>query len=375
MLFFTLLLYFMNVPKVFADRPSHHSPQELAKWGFKKFVPPPSFSSLALGPAILPQNLPLPLELKFSSEQFGAVINQFQDWTSPAYFHAGIDIRGDEHQDVIAPVSGKLEGGFYSYVDEVDGRSTKYFLPLRDVLDEKAEPPWGKSYFEVAITDRNGFRFEFHHIDPDLLTESIKKRILENSFVAAGEVLGQLVVWSRYLLGVRFHHLHYNVVSPDGIYLNPFAVSAPVSDSIAPQIVDLYSPILPGRCGSGFPRLDPENDLSKLVNKGYLVVEAFDQIFGGNERLAPAKLQADFTASDSFGWDFTQTLELPNGQRPNISKMHLYYLCTDKGYLQPATRSNHFYYIIPLPAGYSGKVKITVTDQVGNSTSKTANVL
>lgn len=374
MLIFTLFVYFMNVPKVFADRPDH-SPQDLAKWGFKKLEPVQPFSSLSLGPTFIPQNLPLPLELKFSSEQFGAVINQFQDWTSPAYFHAGIDIRGEEHQDVIAPISGKLEGGYYSYVDEVDGRSTKYFLPLREVLDGKAEPPWGKSYFEIAITDRNGFRFELHHIDPDLLTESIKQRILENDLVAAGEVIGQLVVWNRYLLGVRFHHLHYNIVSPEGIYLNPFALSLPVSDSIPPQIVGLYSPILPERCGSGFPRLDPENDLSKLANKGYLVVEAFDQIFGGKESLAPAMLQADFEGQNSYGWNFTQALELPSGQRPNISKMHLYYLCTDKGYLQPATRSNHFYYIVPLPTGYSGKVRITVSDQVGNSTSKTATVL
>jgi hypothetical protein len=364
----------MNLPMVFADHPSH-SPQELAKWGFKKFVPAPSLSALSIGPAPTPQNLPLPMDLKFSSEQFGAVINQFQDWTSPAYFHAGIDIRGEQNQDVIAPVSGRLEGGYYSYVDEVDGRSTKYFLPLREVLDGKAQPPWGKSYFEIAITDGNGFRFELHHVDPDLLTESIKTRILENQFVAAGEVVGQLVVWNRYLLGVRFHHLHYNIVSPDGIYLNPFALSEPINDTIAPQIVALYSPILPGPCGTSFPRLDPANDLSKLANKGYLVLEAFDQIFGGRESLAPAMLRADFDGQKPFLWDFTQALELPSGQRPNISKMHLYYLCTDKGSLQPASRSNHFYYIIPLPAGYSGNVRVTVTDQVGNSTSQTATVL
>lgn len=369
-----LILYFTNVTMVFADQPSH-TVQKLAQWGFKKTELDMPFSSFSMGTPLLPQNLPLPIELRFSTEQFGATINQFQDWTSPSYFHGGIDIRGEEHQDVSAPVSGKLEGGYYSYVDEVDGRTTKYFLPLVDVLNGKAEPPWGKSYFEIAIIDSNGFRFELHHIDPDRLSESIKTRILNHGSVAAGEIIGQLVNWNRFLLGVRFHHLHYNIISPDGIYLNPLALSEPISDTIAPEIVGLYSPILPERCGTGYPRLDPNNDLSALANKGYLVVEAFDQIFGGKERVAPSALQADFEGHDSFGWNFTQALELPNGQRPNISKMHLYYLCDKKGLLQLASRSNQFYYIIPLPAAYSGKVKVTITDQVGNATSQTATVL
>ncbi len=357
-----------------ADRPQHH-PQELTKWGYKKFEPPVFFSSSSLTRALTPQDVPLPMELQFPTEQFGAVLHQFQDWSSPPYFHAGLDIRGEKNQEVLAPVSGTIEAGYYSYVDEVDGRSTKYFLPLSDVLAGKGEPPWGKSYFEIAITNANGFRFELHHIDPDLLSESIKTRILQGGFVFAGERVGHLVEWNRFLWGVKFHHLHYNVVSPTGIYLNPLKISNPIEDSLPPEIVAIYSPIFPGPCGSSFPRLDPNNPLEALPNKGYLVVETFDQISGGKERLAPAKLQADFVHHPSFQWDFSYSLESPSGQRPNITKMHLYYLCDQKGYVQLATRSHQFYYIVPLPNGYAGPVTITVSDPSGNSVVKTVTIL
>lgn len=347
-----------------------HNAAKLKKQGFKKYTPSPTFSAYSLDANSKQKQLPFPIDLKFEVDQFGAVMHQFQDWTSPAYFHAGIDIRGELNQEVFSPVFGKIEAGYYSYTDSFDGRSEKYFLSYNDVIQGKGSPPWGELYFEVAVTDPDGYRFEFHHIDAKALPDTIVEKILSGGTVAPGEFLGVLVDWPRTLFGHVYHHLHYNVVGPDGAYINPFTVSDPIPDSIPPEIVNVYS-TKQTVCGSQSPRLTPLNEsFAGVLQDDTIVIETFDQIQLGKARQVPTVIRADFVNAPSFSWDFSTRLETDTGERPNITKMYLYYLCDEKNWLQVATKNFRFYIKIPVPKNYSGPVTITSKDEVGNSTIK-----
>ncbi|MBY0383976.1 hypothetical protein K2X05_02365 [bacterium] len=356
-----------------ADAPFHRR-EDLQQWGFKKYATEPVFLSASFSQNLEPQNLPFPIDLRFDTDQFGAVMHQFQDWTSPPYFHAGIDIRGELHQEVYSPVFGRIEAGYYSYTDSFDGRSDKFFLPYMDVVRGKGVPPWGELYFEIAIIDPNGYRYEFHHIDAKTLPDTIIAKISSGGSVAPGEFVGSLVEWPRKLFDHVYHHVHYNVISPDGVYLNPFKVSEAVVDSISPEIVNIYA-TQKARCGTAYRRLVPHNEeISMVTEDDLLVVEAFDQIQQGLARHMPAIIRADFENAPSFSWNFSEALILPNGDHPNITKIYLYYLCDEKDWLQNATKSFRFYIQIPLPKNYSGPVGITVTDDAGNSSLKTVLV-
>lgn len=351
-----------------ADHPVH-SPQDLKKWGFKKYTPKPLISAFSLPQNLAPQDLPFPIALQFPVDQFGALMHQYQDWTTPAYFHAGLDIRGTLHQEVFAPVYGTIEGGYYSYTDSFDGRSEKYFLSYNEVAQGNSTPPWGELYFELAITDRNGYRYELHHIDAKTLPDTIIDKISNGGSVAPGEFLGVLVEWPLKLFDHVYHHVHYNVISPDGIYLNPFIVSEPVADSISPVIVNI-SATKQSSCGTGYPHLIPLNSESPTETQGDVVVEAYDQIQEGKARQMPTVIRAEFEGQAPFSWDFSQSLVLQNGAHPDITKIYLYYLCDEKNWLQVATRSFRFYIKVPVPPNYSGPVIITAEDGAGNQTTK-----
>jgi hypothetical protein len=357
-----------------ANRPSELV-ENLKKWNFQ---PSPSptilYQNFSLDTVRASAELPFPIEFLLESDQLGAVIHQFQDWTTPAYFHAGLDIRALENQEIFSPVFGNLEAGYYSYVDESDGRSTKYFLPLKDVLNGQKAPPWGELYFEVAVIDRNGYRFEMHHVDPKSLGPELTKKILNHEAVAPGEFLGRLIAWPRRLAGLDFHHLHYNIVSPQGVYLNPLALSEKVADLKPPEIVNVYA-TSNGRCGSSAPVLTPLSDNTPLPTQKFIVIETLDKINDGRFPQTPAKISASFVGNKKFTWDFSQALLTEEGVLPNIGKMYLYYLCDEKGFVQVASRSLRFYIKIPVPENYKGPIHLKVSDQFENHTERIVSVI
>lgn len=355
-----------------ADRPFYSS-IELEKWGFKRATPNLSFSANALTVAAPPLHLPFPIKLEQTSEQFGAVMHQLQDYTSPAYFHGGLDIHGQKNQEVLSPIFGKVEAGYYSYTDTFDGRSTKYFLPYREALEKNDIAPWSIYYFEVAVIDRNGYRFEFHHIDPNNLPITLQQKILNGGSVAPGEVLGHLIDWPRTLFGRRYHHVHYNVIHPDGTFINPFFVSEPVNDSLPPTIVNVYA-TASSRCGSIYHQLIPFTENIPQSTQDHIVIEAYDKITEGQAKHTPALVTAEFKDGTSFSWDFTKRLSLPNGELPNITHMYLYYLCDHRNFLEVATKNFRFYIKIPIPPNYSGPAKISVGDFVGNTSQQTVYI-
>ena len=69
-----------------------------------------------------------PIEFLRIPEMFMGNMHQFQNFTSPEYYHGGVDILAKEGQKVFSPVSGKISAGYYLYKDQYDGRTIKYFL-------------------------------------------------------------------------------------------------------------------------------------------------------------------------------------------------------------------------------------------------------
>lgn len=354
-----------------AHRP-HVSHKEVKAWGFKPVQQAPRISK-ASGKLKIPYDafslsFPTPL---LDENPLGSIMHQIQDYTKPYYYHAGIDIRTQMHETVRTPISGKIEAGYYSYQDEEDGSTTKFFLTYEDVLNGNGAPPWGKRYFELAVIDENGYRFEFHHVDPDLLSEQIVHKILSHGTVQKGEEIGKIVRWSGKNEGLEYHHLHYNIISPEGILVNPLYVSEKLNDVTPPIITFVYS-ARDEKCKGTVTILDRiENEKE---THGFIVVETRDYNMGRRYSNPPARLKATF-GNKVWEWDFTQTLTHPlTGGLPDLRDYYLKSYCIGNNIETPGSRSYHFYLKVPVPSFYNGPVLIESFDLYGNSTSKTVNV-
>jgi|GEM_PF-2895691 len=324
-------------------------------------------------------SFPLRSGLNDQSE-FGPIMHQYQDGTWPAYFHAGIDIRGQAAQAVITPVEGVVEAGYYAYNDEENGKSTKYFLSLKDALAGRSKPPWGKLYFEVAVINSLGYRFEFHHIDPDTLPTSILQKALldegtssrtERS-VQAGEVVGALIRWPNSKRGLSYNHLHYNVVSPAGIYINPLNISIPIGDKVPPTFVDFFS--VSSFCGRSIPKLEKHLPGTVLETQKYFVMGAFDLVSSSRFPHPPTWIQVKFGRHSTFEYDFSQSLSDSNGLLPDIQEVYLPQACDHEGKLRPASGSFEFFFKIPVPSQFSGPVQVIIGDQSGNKVEQILKV-
>eukprot|EP01079_Euglenida_sp_SAG-EU17-18_P012116 gene12116-2210_t len=63
-------------------------------------------------------------------------------------------------------------------------------------------------YWSVMVRDFQGFIWQFHHLDPATF------RVKEGDPVSSGDVLGNVCNWPSSWNGVRYHHVHLNVVRP-----------------------------------------------------------------------------------------------------------------------------------------------------------------
>jgi murein DD-endopeptidase MepM/ murein hydrolase activator NlpD len=102
--------------------------------------------------------------------------NQFQNYrsgSSSAYFHHGIDVRRPSGTRVLACAGGNITN-FYWY----------------------GQQPY---YFEVEITDKDGFRWQYHHVDYPQIPQSVRNIAAARGFVAQGTDIGD----QRVLAGLR----------------------------------------------------------------------------------------------------------------------------------------------------------------------------
>lgn len=132
---------------------------------------------------------------------------------SPAYFHHGLDIRGEAGESVYASRGGKV------------------------INIENYAPT--DAYWEVAILDDNGFIWQYHHIDPKSIPNDIRKAFQNGTKIADGTKIGEIYYWSVVTYGERYHHIHLNILDGQKNYLNPFLFLKTLPDNDSPEIVEI----------------------------------------------------------------------------------------------------------------------------------------
>ena len=297
-------------------------------------------------------SLPWPVAFADRGKTVANSMAQFQPFGSP-YFHGGCDLRIARRAEVIAPVSGKIEAGHYDYENRPDGSMVKYFKPW---------PESGEAlYFELAIVTREGFRFELHHVD----RASLSPRVLDllkagGGEVSAGEVLARAVAWPS----GDYDHIHYNVIDPSGIRINPEWVSPLILDTQPPKIQEALWVLKNGLVrpfGNGTSRDQPVE----------LVLHVSDRKDGNPYEQPPVQARIEFRSGLQAGWDFSRFLGRADGSwapiwdvlRESIRSPTQGTIRTEGGYgLGKALLR------LPVPAGARGPFTVTLVDPAGNET-------
>lgn len=151
----------------------------------------------------------------FEALSIGHSMASYQSYRwNQAYFHHGIDIRGDEGTPILAAVGGKVVNVANYY------QGSRY-------------------YWEVAILDEQGYLWQYHHVDPESIPQKIKDAFKNKGSVPTGELLGEIVDWPATTYGEVYTHIHLNVLGKDGVYLNPLHFLSSLGDNQAPQIKDI----------------------------------------------------------------------------------------------------------------------------------------
>ncbi len=218
----------------------------------------------------------------FEALSIGHSMASFQSYGwGQAYFHHGIDIRGDEGTPIYAAVGGKVVNVANYY------KGSRY-------------------YWEVAILDEQGYLWQYHHVDPDSIPQKIKIAFKEKASVPTGELLGEIVDWPVSTFGEVYTHIHLNVLGKDGIYLNPLHFLESLQDIQKPVIQRIgildqrgrpqSSNIAKGDYGLFVQARDllkhhkfdipPYHVEYRIQNSNWKTVWKFDQLPGGSDREA-----------------------------------------------------------------------------------------
>ncbi len=211
--------------------------------------------------------------------------HQYQYYGGSAYFHHGIDIREPAYSPLYAPRGGKVVSLYwYGY------------------------KPY---YFEVGIRDPNGFTWQFHHVHEPTVPQTVRDAYKNGTPIPAGTYIGKIVYWPVSAYGQRFHHVHMNVLDPDGNYVNPLNLILKTNDTRKPTIGD----ILFTRNNSDRALNSPGGPRPVLSGKIDIVAQAEDKI--GNEpyQLTLFKMEwkvDELTGSKSHNIPFTTLWEFNN---------------------------------------------------------------
>jgi murein DD-endopeptidase MepM/ murein hydrolase activator NlpD len=266
----------------------------------------------------------------------GNSIASYQNYGGAPYFHHGLDIRANEG----APVRSSTAGVITS---------------VRNYMA-------GPKYWEVAVKDKDGYTWQYHHLDPDTIPASIKRALKTHTPIPAGTLLGRVVRWSETNFGEVYNHLHLNVMDKDGTYLNPFAFLKSLKDETPPKIGRIAL-VKNGRA------ID-----AKSVSGNYgLCVEVGDRILGNRYTVPPNKIKYSIDGGPQRTvWEFKK---LPGGKSNTRFVNDFFVRGTEGSY-------NRQKFLINLAFKTKGKIdfpkeqgkhkiEVTVEDFEGNQTSKT----
>lgn len=193
-------------------------------------------------------------------------ISTLQFYGPKAGFHHGLDLVAPAGTRVVAPVSGKIETGYYYK------RKSDYT-------------------YEIAITTANGERWELHHIDPDSIPEEVEQIAKNQGEIQAGAFLAEIYDASE--IGIE-PHLHINVVSAEGMYQNPLIHLQSIGDNASPTIANTW---LAQKINDKY--VETKNRSAGVY---YLIIDAFDMAPGAYARQSLYKMKV--TQGDESIFEF-----------------------------------------------------------------------
>ncbi len=318
----------------------------------KGFRPVMTGSLLRAGNMPAEHSLNWPVQFQDAQHSIGNSMTEFQPFGSP-YFHGGCDLRTKAEENILAPVSGHLEAGHYSYNNRDDGSLEKFWLPW---------PQSGnRMYFEVAIVADDGTRYEMHHVDRDSLPQNIIDQLNKGGArVEAGTLLGHVITWPD----GDYHHTHYNIILPSGIRVNPEYASTAIADHLPPQILGAYAVLANGSTieYSG-------GALDKTTTE--IVVDVVDKLDDNVYEHPPTLIALHFAAGADTRWDFRQTLSGADGKFPPIWDFFAASISSTSGQsssTEGGYGTGHSLVRLKIPAGANGEFNIQIGDNAGNLT-------
>lgn len=326
-----------------------------------------------------------PVELNKAPYQFGAGTAQFVE-TLSKYFHTGQDIVADAGAEVITPVSGRVEAGFYDYKDFDNGHSEKVFYSIKHPSKYPDHIKSLRTFFEVAVIDDFGRRYEFHHIDAETLPSLIKKAALNGASIKAGTSLGYVVSRGLKQFGTLYDHIHYNIIDPSGVYINPFYVSKHVEDNVKPKIGHVFYKKRNENISCGFHQgllLKSAKKSDSITDPEYLIFEGSDKL--SNNKIAQAltkikiiydsdiKIENDEQKYENLVHDFSKKIDIDT----DIRELYYAKFCIgDQKYPLSLKGSvnNKFYYKVPISNDFKGNLIIEVFDFKENKESQSFKI-
>ncbi|MEO5666724.1 MAG: hypothetical protein ABIR96_01560 [Bdellovibrionota bacterium] len=327
---------------------------QLLKEGYQ--IPSPYHGATVKPLAMDEHSLEWPLDLRGDRLLIGNSMIQFQDFDVPGYWHGGCDVLvNSEKHRILAPIGGRLEAGHYSYsLNDDSGKLIKAWMPWPGQGD--------KTYFEIAIINAEGYRFEIHHIDRSSLPANIVALLnAGGGHVDAGTFLGHAVDSFG-----DYNHIHYNIVAPDGTRLNPEYFSRSKPDYEAPEVLNAFAifdnPVEIQNFGSGSFARRPKEFVIRVVDR-YFAGDTFDH--------APLLAQLQAQSGPVSGWDFRRALVTEPGVWPRLFDFILKRITAPDGtrYVTGSGYGRGISLIrIPVTPSQEGPFEILLGDDSGNQT-------
>lgn len=330
----------------------HMSADAALKAGFK----PVRFERKVATSEPVAHSLPWPVKFIDQRHTIGNSMPEYQNYGSEAYYHEGADLRVSMEREVTAPTSGFLQGDFYTYVtDQNTGEDKKYIKPMSQGGDDL--------YFEITIKTADNYQFELHHVNPNKLPRNILDLINKGGGpILQGAVIGSASVWPMSRGGERYDHIHYNLISPQGVYMNPEYYSQALVDTSSPVIKNIFAIY--------------SDKKSEVLNQKLLgtpteiVVSTYDMKGDNVYPLPPVFVEAAW-GNQKTTWDFSKYFSTTAGTFPDIRELYARNLrLTDgRSFSTLGDYSNTvFLFRLKVPPGANGPVILTVKDISENTT-------
>lgn len=315
-----------------------------------------------------PNSLRWPVDLQSPNNLLGNVLAQYQHYydSQNRYFHGGCDLVVNGDDTVFSPVSGRVEAGYYNYRYPEHGHPEKIWHSLGSPQAESSDfRKFMTGYFEVAIIDDNGFRFELHHIDRDSVSAELFRRVKTGEKILAGTPIGKVYDLGMKTNGQNYKHIHYNIISPEGLRVNCEWVSESLNDTISPSILAVYALYEDGK--------SVKVESGSKIEKPLEFAVQIEDIKNDNPFIhQPHIINIKFDSNTSFEWDFSKSLSLPDSSRPNLFDFFVEKIELKSGEIIETTGDyKNFIFLnrLPVAEGVIENYEIQVQDANGNRTS------